>query len=284
MMKLFKNIILAVAALASPLTLTSCIGDSDDNSVEQTIVALYKSDGTFEQYGGTILVPKQSIVTTPGMYTFEVRYNPGDATDSGSMPIEVISSLTSIGNDNLVSSPTEPVPNIPMYSLNYHIGNDNLVSSPTEPVPNIPMYSLNYQSNQGSVAPYKFNNDYLIVPAMFWVENVSSSEIQAEIKKHTFALTYLLGDDSNIKVSESGVLDLYLTDNVSDASTTRARFTSNFEAFYIGKLVKLYNAQYPDNGLQKIRIHAYVNGNECNMEGTATKAEYYDVQYAVTGK
>lgn len=259
MMKLFKNIILAVAALASPLTLTSCIGDSDDNSVEQTIVALYKSDGTFEQYGGTILVPKQSIVTTPGMYTFEVRYNPGDADDSGSMPIEVISSLTSIGNDNLVSSHTEPVPNIPMYSLNY-------------------------QSNQGSVAPYKFNNDYLIVPAMFWVENVSSSEIQAEIKKHTFALTYLLGDDSNIKVSESGVLDLYLTDNVSDASTTRARFTSNFEAFYIGKLVKLYNAQYPDNGLQKIRIHAYVNGNECNMEGTATKAEYYDVQYAVSGK
>ncbi len=255
-MKLFKNFILAVAALASPLTFTSCIGDSDENSAEQTIVALYKSDGTFEQYGGTILTPKTSVVATPGMYTFEVRYNPSDADASGNMPIEVISSLTSIDNENLGSARTEPEPNIPMYSLNY-------------------------QSNQGSVAPYKFNNDYLIVPAMFWVENVSSSEIQVEINKHTFALTYLIGDDNNIKVTEDGVLDLYLTDNVADVTTTRARFTSNFEAFYVGKLVKLYNAQYPNNGLQKFRIHAYVNGDECSMTGAATKAEYYDVQYTV---
>lgn len=247
MMKLFRNIAIAAVALASTMSFTSCVGDNDDDKIEQTVIALYKSDGTFEQYGGTILVPSQTVIASAGsMYSFGVEYNPNDY-EGNRLNVNVTSELTSLDNSNVAAVAQAVQGNVPLYDLNYQ--------------------------NVGTVSPYKFNDDIIIVPVMFWIQNVASSQIDDEVKNHSFGLYYVINDNTD-------VLDMYLTDSVNDTSVSRPVFTWVLQAFNIRSAVAQFRLR--NAALNTIRIHAMVNNVTDDLTDSHTEEETFDIAYSTT--
>lgn len=246
-MKQIKNLALIAIAVVAGLSFTSCLGDSKDDKATQSVLGILRSDGTFEQYGGQILVPNQAIAYPEGMYMFNIEYNPNDLKDN-KLPVKITSSeLDRVENTNIL---------------------------PIESKGNIPMYSLDYQNQ---MKPYIFNKDYIVIPAMFWAKDVTTQTAQEEeVNKHSFSLCCPVIEEG------SEVLELTIVDDVKDSDIERNKYTYKFQAFNIRNLISQFKAK--NASLKTIRIKAYVNDETPDMASDKTKLATCDLDYSLIDK
>lgn len=209
--------------------MTSCLSSSEgSNKTTQTIVALYEN-GAFTQQGGGTLIPLNTtyLPKESGFYTIEIEYDPTTWSD-GKL------------NVTLLSSPNK----VETYDVKQ--GTDE---------GNINIYTLKEGSSaRGVLAPTLFNIDYLVIPCIFWADNVGSEdEKEQEIKKHHFYLQA----PTDLHNSE-GVLELTLYDVVDDPEVNRIRNSYVDRIFNIRDIINKFNI-INSIKVSKIRISAKVN-------------------------
>ncbi|MBQ8008858.1 MAG: hypothetical protein IJ256_05005 [Bacteroidaceae bacterium] len=242
-MKQFKMMALAAMTLLMGMIMASCLGSSEgDNKATQNVIALYEN-GTLEQFGGGTLIPKNSnyMPSTPGIYTFGIEYDPTTWKDN-KLEVTITSTPISMMNNNVVQGENK--------------GNVN-------------MYDLNYQDE---LTPVMFNADYILVPVIFWVENVNADAMPKEEAKHHFYLQA----PSDLH-NEEGILELTIYDVVDDPEVERTKSSYIYQAFNLHHIIEGFKAA---NGtLKKIRVSAMVNRVSNDPTHGNTVKEAYDIDY-----
>lgn len=242
-MKQLKLMALMVMALLMGTTFTSCLSSKEgDNKVTQNVMALLSSDGTLTQYGGGILVPinKISMPSTPGIYSFGIEFDP-NGWSGNKLNVTITSSLVSLNNSNLLEGDSQ--------------GNINL-------------YDLDYS---GDMSPMMFNENYILIPCIFWMENVpDEAGYDKELAKHKFTLQY----PKDLHNSE-GILELTLKDDVTDPELERTKTSYLYQAFNLQSVITGFKAQ--NGSLNKIRIYGYTNHSSYDPEHETTAKNYVDV-------
>ena len=228
-MKQIRMMALLGLTLLMGVIMTSCLSSSEgDNKATQTLVAIYEN-GAFTQQGGGILVPVNSsfLPSAPGFYLIEIEYDPTTWSDN-KLNVTLLSAPQKVETYNVVKGTGE--------------GNINL-------------YTLQESSStRGTLAPSLFNKDYLVIPCIFWADDVNSeSEKEQEIKKHHFNLQA----PADIHNSE-GVLELTLYDVVDDPELQRLDRSYVDRIYYIGDIINEFNVSNSVK-VSKIRIKAKVN-------------------------
>ena len=229
-MKRFRKFALMGMTLLMGVIMTACLGSSEgDNKSTQTLVAVYEN-GSFTQQGGGTLIPLNStyLPSTPGFYSIEVEYDPTTWSD-GKLNVTLLSAPRKVETYEAMKGDGE--------------GNINL-------------YTLSESSSmRGVLEPTMFNKDYIIIPCIFWADNVGSEDdMEKEIKKHHF---YLQAPED--LQSSDGVLELYLYDVVDDPDVSRIRNSYIDRIFNIRSIVEEFKIKNSGKGLSKIRISAKVN-------------------------
>lgn len=228
-MKQIKMMALLGMTLLMGVIMTSCLSSSEgDNKTTQTIVAIYEN-GAFTQQGGGTLVPVNSsfLPSVPGFYIIDIEYDPTTWSDN-KLNVTLLSAPQKVETYNVVKGTGE--------------GNINI-------------YTLQESSStRGLLAPSMFNKDYLVMPCIFWADDVNSeSEKEQEIKKHHFYLQA----PADMHNSE-GVLELTLYDVVDDPEVQRLRNSYVERIFYIRDIIEEFNVSNSVK-VSKIRIKAKVN-------------------------
>ena len=228
-MKQIRMMALLGLTLLMGVIMTSCLSSSEgDNKATQTLVAIYEN-GAFTQQGGGILVPVNSsfLPSAPGFYLIEIEYDPTTWSDN-KLNVTLLSAPQKVETYNVVKGTGE--------------GNINL-------------YTLQESSStRGTLAPSLFNKDYLVIPCIFWADDVNSeSEKEQEIKKHHFNLQA----PADMHNSE-GVLELTLYDVVDDPDLQRLDHKYVDRIYYIGDIINEFNVSNSVK-VSKIRIKAKVN-------------------------
>ena len=245
-MKHFNLMALMALTLTMGMTLTSCFGSDGKNKTEQSVIALYQN-GTLEQYGGGILVPTNTnyLPSSPGIYTFGIEYDPTTWQDN---KLSVTITTKPIGLDN---------PNI-------RVGSDTEKG-------NINIYSLDYG---GDMPPAMFNQNYLLMPCIYWMDNVAAEDYEKEEAKHKFSL--LVPEDLH---NSEGILNLTLIDEVTDPQVERLKTSWLYQAFNLQSVIAGFKSV---NGkINTIRIWGYVNRNSYDPEEGRTNKDHVDIDLTV---
>ena len=242
-MKQFKLTTVMAMALLMGAVLTSCLSSKEgDNKTTQNVMALLSSDGTLTQYGGGTLVPTNtvSMPSKPGIYSFGIEYDP-NGWSGNKLNVTITSSFVSLDNNNLVEGDSQ--------------GNINL-------------YDLDYS---GDMSPMMFNENYILIPCIFWMENVpDETGYDKELAKHKFTLQY----PKDLHNSE-GILELTLKDDVSDPELERDKSSYLYQAFNLQTVITGFKAL--NGSLNKIRIYGYTNHKSYDPAHNNTAKNYVDV-------
>ena len=244
-MKNFRMIALMGLVLMTSLVMTSCLSGKDgDNKSTQNVIVLYEN-GTLKQYGGETLIPENTsyLPSAPGIYSIGIEYDP--TTWSGDkLNVKLTSAPVSLNNYNVVSGSAKG--NINMYDLNYN----------------------------GEMYPFMFNEDYIMVPYIFWMENVSANDYSAEEKKHHFYLQ--APEDLH---TDGTTLELWIYDVVDDPEVQRNKSSYLYQAFNIRNLIQGFKAV---NGAAPnvIRMKTMVNRSSYDPADQNTREEFYDITLA----
>lgn len=222
---------------------------SEGDTITQLMLAKFDSHSTsLTDINGTKLIPSDPSVlytlTEPGIYQFTVAYDPNTVSD-GQVKVTFNSDPTSIMN------PFGVIPE------------EDFIKDY-----NIPLYAIDYQPRQ--LAPFMFDANYMIIPVVYQCPSiVNDSEINTELGKHRFVLSYdtpQTGDDT---------LVLHLSDKVTDVEKERslARFT--FQAFDLSSLISYFKAQ--GNTLKKITVKGLTS--DASSDLADAKEETYTFDY-----
>ncbi len=221
--------------------MTSCFSDSkDDNKTTQNVIALCEN-GTIQQYGGGILVPtsKTNVPTTTGVYTFTIEFDPTTWSDN-KLSVNITTAPVNLTNANVKTGTSD--------------GNINL-------------YDLEYS---GEMFPTMFNENYMLVPCIFWMENVSLNEYDAELNKHKFSI--LVPEDL---YDADKVLNLTLIDEVTDPELERSKSSWVYQAFNIGSVIK--NFKVANGGIKTIRVWGTTNRTSYDPTDGRSSKKYVDI-------
>lgn len=228
-------------ALLMGVMMSACLSsNNDDNKTTQNVIALYEN-GVLEQYGGGTLVPTNSnyLPSAPGIYTFSIEYDP------------------TTWNDNKL--------NVTITSVPISLTNSNVLAG--EKSGNVNLYDLEYS---GEMFPSMFNQDYILIPCIFWMENVNADAYEKEQGKHRFSLVA----PSDLHDSE-GILHLTLVDEVTDPEVERTKSSWLYQAFNIKDVIAGFKAA---NGeINTIRIWGSTNRTSYDPEDGRTTKKYVDV-------
>jgi len=244
-MKHFNLMALMALTLTMGMTLTSCFGSDGKNKTEQSVIALYQN-GTLEQYGGGILVPTNTnyLPSSPGIYTFGIEYDPTTWSDN-KLSVTITSKPISLNNPNVRVGADPEKGNINLYDLEYN-----------------------------NMKPEMFNQDYILVPCIYWMDDVTLEGYDNEEAKHKFTL--LVPEDLH---SSDGVLNLTLIDEVSDPGLERYKTTWVYQAFNLHSAITGFKSI---NGkINTIRIWGNVNRNSYDPEEGRTSKKYVDIDLTV---
>ncbi len=240
-MKRFRISALMGFVFFTGMVLTSCLGSSEgDNKETRDVVALYQN-GTFVQMGGGVLVPNNSsyLPSSPGVYSITIEYDPTTWSDN-KLNVTITDRPISLDNPNV--------------RVGEGTGNINL-----------------YDLSENALRPEMFNQDYLLVPCIFWMENVDLIDYGKEFAKHRFSL--LVPEDLH---DSDGILNLTLIDEVIDPELNRSKSSWQYQAFNLQSVITGFKSI---NGkLNTIRIWGSVNRNSYDPEeGRTDKARYVDI-------
>ncbi len=240
-MKRFRISALMGFVFFTAMVLTSCLSSKDgDNKETRDVIALYQN-GTITQFGGGILVPTNSnyLPSSPGIYSITIEYDPTTWNDN---KLNVTITNTPISLDN---------PNV---RVGEGTGNINL-----------------YDLSENALRPEMFNQDYLLVPCMFWMERVDLTDYGKEFAKHRFSL--LVPEDLH---NSDGILNLTLIDEVTDPGVDRYDKSWQYQAFNLQSVITGFKSI---NGkLNTIRIWGSVNRNSYDPEeGRTDRKRYVDI-------
>ncbi len=245
-MKQIRMMALMGMTLIMGMVMTACLSSNEeDNKTTQNVIALYEG-GTLQDASGIILVPTSStyVPTADGIYSITIEFDP-----------------TSVSNNKL---------NVTIKNPPYNITNDH--KSRGEGVGNINLYAVEYNNGYNYLKPEMFNQDYILIPCIFWMDDVSSENYTTEYAKHHFTLLY-----PNDLTNAEGVLNLTLIDMVADPTVSRYKNSYEYQAFDLRHIISEFKAV---NGkLSTIRISGMVNKNSCDPEDGSTTTESVDVPY-----
>lgn len=206
-MKQFRMVALMGLTLLMGVIMTACVGGNEetDNKTTRDVIVLYEN-GQLTQYGGGILTPTNpsALPAIPGMYAMTIEYSTLES-DQSNLSVTILSTPASLDNNNIF--------------LGEGVGNINL-------------YDLEYS---GGLKPEMYNQDYLLIPCIYWMEDVAAEAFSSEFKKHTFSIW--APEDLT---SEDGVLNLTLVDNVTDPTLDRTKSFYSFQAFNLKALIAAF--------------------------------------------
>ena len=246
-MKQIRMMALMGMTLMMGIVMTACLGsDDDDNKTTQNVVALYE-DGLLQDASGVVLVPTNPayLPTANGIYTMVLEFNPN-----------------SVSGNKL---------NVTIKETPYNLTNKNVIRD-DEAVGNINLYAVEYNNGYASLRPELFNEDYILIPFIFWMFDVSEEYYTAELAKHHFALFY-----PNDLTNAEGILNLTIIDMVEDPSVDRYKYSYEYQAFNLKEVISKFKAV--NDKLNTIRIWGRVNKNSCDPQEGTTTTEYVDVAY-----
>ena len=247
-MKQIRMIALMGLTLMMGVLMTSCLGSNDDdNKTTQDVVAVYENS-VLQDLSGVVLEPTNPsyLPATNGVYNISIEYDP----------------TTISGNKLSVTILEKPV----------NLTNNNLIKG--EGVGNINLYAIEYNSGYTNLRPEMCNQDYILVPCIYWMDDVSAEEFPTELAKHHFGLFY-----PEDLTSADGILNLTLIDMVDDPTLNRYKYYYDYQAFNIKKVIADFKAKNGD--INKIRVWASVNRNSYDPTEQTTSKEYAEVDLTV---
>lgn len=242
-MKNFRTFVMMGLFMMTSLVMTACLsGKDDDNRSTQSVIVVYEN-GTLKQYGGETLIPENTnyLPSAPGIYSIGIEYDP-----------------TTWQGDKL---------NVKLTSVPISLNNYNVVRGENQG--NIALYDLDYNNE---MYPFMFNQDYIMIPYIFWMENVNADMYNTEEKKHHFYL-----QAANDLHREDGILELWVYDVVDEPDVVRSKSSYLYQAFNIRDIIQEFKAA---NGkLKTIRVYAMINKSTYDLTHQATVKEYKDIDY-----
>ena len=240
-MKQFRMMALVGMTLVMGLMMASCFGDSNGkNKATQNVIALYQN-GTLEQYGGGTLIPTNPsyLPSSPGIYTFSIEYDPTTWQD-GKLNVTITSVPVSLNNTNVYQG--ESTGNINLYDVEY----------------------------SGEMYPSMFNENYILIPCIFWMENVNVEDYDKEEGKHKFSL--FVPEDLH---NSEGILNLTLVDDVTDPELERTKSSYLYQAFNVGNVITAF--KQVNGRIKTIRIWGNCNRVSYDPTDGRTTKKYTDV-------
>lgn len=238
-MKQVKFFLVALMAVVMGMSVTSCMGDGEnDPTVRTGDVVRANMAGSFTDRNGMKLVPASPSYLTGDMYFVNFQYDSSTITaNSTSVDITLLSTPSCIDGESVESVEKEPNVAICGFSTSY-------------------------------IVPYLFDNYTLVIPFYFWTKNVSGTELETEIAKHKFILSY---DREALKEGDTE-LDLYLTDNLDDTDLKREVYTGMYRAYNLrGAIADFENIT--KTKLTKINLRAKTNSNSNSLTENVTDAK-----------
>ena len=146
---------------------------------------------------------------------------------------------------------------------------------------NAPLYAFNSvvptSSGNAQIEPFAmFNNEYLMITSAYWVKQVSGDDIEKELAKHAFALTY---DLENV---EEGDDELVLTINhiiteTSEEEVTRNVYTLTTKAYPLTSALYAFQSKAGQKPT-KIKVIGQVNTSKNSLEGATEQVWEYTVK------
>lgn len=144
-----------------------------------------------------------------------------------------------------------------------------------------PLYAFNSvvptSSGNAQIEPFAmFNNEYLMITSAYWVKQVSGDDIEKELAKHAFALTY---DLENV---EEGDDELVLTINhiiteTSEEEVTRNVYTLTTKAYPLTSALYAFQSKAGQKPT-KIKVIGQVNTSKNSLEGATEQVWEYTVK------
>lgn len=230
------------------VSFTSCLDDGDSNPMAQmSVVARLTNTSlskTFVLGTGMELVLSDQTATMllePGMYSVPIQFNMNDLQDGA----EYL-------NATLLGTPTKI---------------DGPAVTTTQPEADAPMYALKYEDSYSTaIAPFFFDANTLVLPAMYWFKKSEGDELKAEIKKHSFVISY-----GEIKEGDE-TLTLWVTHKINETETDVARdyYTYSNYAYDLTRVISEFKMK--GNTLKKVLVKAKVNNVNNRLDG-ASEAE-----------
>lgn len=252
-MKMAKFKIWMVAlTLITGVSLTSCLDSGESNPIQQqTVLAKLTMGSTYSNVlimqGGIELVPSDPtslMLLNAGMYMVDIQYNVND-----------VQANSKTLNVTLLSTPTKI---------------DGPYVTTTTPIADAPMYVIKYEDNGGIIAPYFFDKNTLIFPALYWYKASTGDERTAEIKKHSFVLSY-----DEIEEGDE-TLTLKVTHLISeDKKAERKSYIVSYFAYDLKDAIEEFTSK--GNTLKKIVLSAKSNTSSNKLEDA--KDETYEMDY-----
>lgn len=146
---------------------------------------------------------------------------------------------------------------------------------------NAPLYAFNSvvptSNGNAQIEPFAmFNNEYLMITSAYWVKQVSGDDIEKELAKHAFALTY---DLENV---EEGDDELVLTINhiiteTSEEEVTRNVYTLTTKAYPLTSALYAFQSKAGQKPT-KIKVIGQVNTSKNSLEGATEQVWEYTVK------
>lgn len=245
--------LMAALLMVMGVTLSSCLDSGDDNPIKEGggIVkfegGLY-GGGVFKAFDGTLLEPSDPLLTmgltSNKMYSIEYTYNINEVVKGEAIKITLSKTPVDINGPAVISFEEASESNAPMYALELEYG-----------------YYKYF--------PSMFDKNTLILPAWFWVKDVTKDDFVNEIKKHRIEIAY-----DEVK---EGVLNLYINHVITaDTETARSKFTLNTYAYDLQSIVS--DAANGGATINKIILHSKVNEASNSLKDATDKT--FEIDYS----
>lgn len=234
------------------VSLSSCFDSGDDNPMRQISVIARLTTGTsysnaLVMQDGVELVPSDPtslMLLNSGMYYVDIQYSIDDVqANSKSLKVTLLSTPTKIDGPDLTA---------------------------TVPTADAPMYDLTYRSNQEFYVPFMFDKYTLILPALYWVKPLTKENAEAELKKHSFIISY---DEIN---EGDETLNLQVTHLITeDKDDLRTSYTVSLKAYDLSDVISEFESK--GNTLKKIVLSAKTNDRTNSLDDSGDKT--FDIDY-----
>ena len=247
-MKQIRMMALMGMTLLMGVVMTACLGSKEgDNKTTQDLIAVYEN-GVLQDLTGVILVPTNTsyLPATNGVFAIAVEYDPTTISDN-KLSVTILEKPENLTNNNIIRG---------------------------EGIGNINLYAVEYNSGYTNMKPEMCNQDYILIPCIFWMDDVSADNYATELAKHHFGLFY----PDELK-NDDGILNLTLIDMVEDPTLDRYKYYYEYQAFNIKDIIAGFKAINGD--IKKIRVWASVNKNSCDPTEATTTKEYAEVDLTV---
>lgn len=263
-MKQVKFFLVALMAVVMGMSVTSCM--NGDNNTARQLFTIAKCTSpypaTFQKpTGQKLVINDASLITlnTGDLYKFWYEYDSAEQPDNSETLY-----VTLFGGSTPAS-----------INAKYEEGPTNASESSEA---NAPLYVFNSASDYSTQPAVLFDQQYLVIPVIYWVKVENSAEEQKkELEKHSFILTY---DEETLK---PGATELVLTLNHvintegEAENVSRDRYTSDYKAYRLDYAMGAFNS-HTGQKPTKITVKAKVNSSRNTLDGATDATWEYTVK------